>query len=153
MSVRIAYYYSVDRAGRPVSAQENASRRSGKVAQCGHARRYGQTYTGCLMIKMEETLIYCGVDEIYLHDQFLTKISQLSSSTKIIQLSMRSPVKRLRYISFAQLVEQIYVSYARGTLYARRAAARVRSLPLRVHSFFRLHLRASHRRAFPLFVE
>jgi len=55
--VRIAYYYSVDRAGRPVSAQENASRRSGKVAQRDHARRYGYAYTGCfitLMIKMKE---------------------------------------------------------------------------------------------------
>lgn len=44
MLVRIAYYYSVDRAGRPVAAQENASRRSGKVARRGHARRYEQAY-------------------------------------------------------------------------------------------------------------
>lgn len=50
MSVCIAYYYSVDRAGRPVSVQENASRRSRKVAQRSHARRYEQVYTGCLII-------------------------------------------------------------------------------------------------------
>lgn len=46
----IAYYYSTDRAGRPVSEQENASRRSGKAARRGHARRYEQMYTGCLII-------------------------------------------------------------------------------------------------------
>lgn len=38
--VRIAYYYSVGRTGCPASAQENASRRSGKVVHRGHVHRY-----------------------------------------------------------------------------------------------------------------
>lgn len=75
MPVRIAYYYSVDRAGRPVSAQENASRRSEKVAQRGHAHRYGQAYTGCLITddKDERTSIYCAVNK----EQFTCTINFL----------------------------------------------------------------------------
>jgi len=41
-TMRAAYYYSVERAGCPVSAQENASRRSEKVTQCGRTRKREQ---------------------------------------------------------------------------------------------------------------
>lgn len=149
MSIRIAYYYSVNRAGRPVSAQENASRRSGKVAQRDHARSYGQAYTGCLITNNRNEkhvdLSSC-VDEIQsiCTVKFLQKFHILQLSTdRLLNICI------LHYISFTQLAEQTctYISYTRSTLYIRHAAAWVCSLPLHVHSFFRLHLRASHRRA------
>lgn len=133
MSVRIAYYYSADRAGRPVSAQENASRRSGKVTQRGHARRYGQAYIGCLTTdsKIEKMLIHRGVDEeqsICMMINFLRKFLVLQPFTRNCLLDICTLLHFIRPTGQTT----VYISYTRSTLYTRRAAARVRSLPLHV---------------------
>jgi len=96
-------------------------------------------------------LIYYCIDkeQFFFHDQFFTK--------NFLFNYLRDYLFNIRVLlHFAQLANwwsNIYISYIRSTQYARRAAARVHSLPLRVHSFFRLHLRASQRRVFPPFVE
>lgn len=109
VSVRIAYYYSADRAGRPVSAQENASRRSGKVTQRGYARRYGQAYIGCLITdnRNEKMSIYRGVDE----ERSICTRSILFKNFPFFDYRSGSPIKHLHtaYISFAQLAKGVYI--------------------------------------------
>lgn len=151
MPVRIAYYYSVDRAGRPVSAQENASRRSRKVAQRGHARSYGQAYTGCLITddKDKRTLIYRTKNSL-----FARAISHESFRFNYLRDHLLHVCILLYFIRLTSRTNtHMYKLHAKHPVC--EACRRASPLASASRSFILSPspTRASHRRAFPPFVE